>query len=136
MSVILLTLPLLWAQVNPATPGSAPTPAPAAAQAGAPAAGQAGAPATKGAAAPDGGTNAQAAGAAARSPALPPINPRLAVALAWIYFTGDPTVASYDLLGATITWIKAISLICLVGWLFSWMITGIKERMVGLGEWF
>jgi ABC-type transport system involved in multi-copper enzyme maturation permease subunit len=132
MSVILLTLPLLWAQVNPAAPGPAAAPAPAAAQAGA--------AATK--AAPGGGepkaaaAAAPAGAAAAPMPALPPISRGLGIALMWIYLTGDPSVGSSDVLGASITWAKAIGLICLLGWLFAWLITGIKERVVARGEWF
>jgi ABC-type transport system involved in multi-copper enzyme maturation permease subunit len=138
MSVIFLTLPLLWAQVNPATPGTAPTPAPAVAQAGAPAtkAAQAGAPATKGAAAPGGAPGAAAPGAAARAPALPPMDPKLMVRLIWAYFLSDPLTGGRDFLAASLTWLKSVGLICLIGWLFSWLITGIKERVVGRGEWF
>ena len=90
MSVILLTLPLLWRRsTRRARIGAAPT----AAQAGAPAAAQAGAPAAKGAAtaaapAPAGGTAARPA--AARMPTLPPIDQKLAIALAWLYLHGRP----------------------------------------------
>jgi hypothetical protein len=140
MSVILLTLPLLWAQVNPPAPGSAPAPAPApaAAQAGAPAtkAAQAGAPATTGAAAPGGAPGAAAAGAAARGPALPAMDPKLVVRLIWVYFLSDPLTGGRDFLAASLTWLKSIGLVCLIGWVLSWIYTGIKERIVGRGEWF
>jgi hypothetical protein len=154
MSVILLTLPLLWAQANPATPkpAPAPAPAPAAAQAGAPAtkaAAPAGAPATK-AAAPAGApaTNPTAAAPSTAAGAAPhPVaeavervrrefSPRTLFTLAWIYLFSDPQVGAEGVVGGTITWVKAIGLICLLAWLFAWVVTGIKERVVARGEWF
>lgn len=124
MSVFLLTMHLLLAQV-PATPEATP-PSPAASPGVAPTIkpAPAGESATKGQPGP------------IRSPELTPIEPRTAIALAWLYFASDPTVTSQGVFGGTITWIKAIGLICLMAWLASWMITGIKERVVGRGEWF
>ena len=40
------------------------------------------------------------------------------------------------MLGGVLTWIKAISLICLVCWVVSWLIIGVKERIIGQGRWF
>ena len=39
-------------------------------------------------------------------------------------------------LGGLLTWLKAIGLLCLVGWLGSWLVTAIKERVVGRGKWY
>jgi hypothetical protein len=134
MSVILLTLPLLWAQANPAMP-SAAAPAPAVS---APAQTEAAAGKTAPAAAPAAaGGAATQPGAAARPPAAPPINnPRLMYALAWLYLFSEPNAGGGDLVGGTVTWLKAVSLICLMSWMLAWIITGIKERVVARGEWF
>src|SRR5262249_12384821 len=56
--------------------------------------------------------------------------------LFWLYLTGDPAFTSNDLLGGFLTWLKAVSLLCLVGWVLSWLVIGIKERVVGRGRWF
>ena len=127
-------------QVNPATPGPPPTQPPAAAKADA--------PATKGARADPSpppqvpaGTPAPAVpaqgGAQAPLPPAPQINPGLFNFMAWAYFVGDPLVGNQnDLLGGTITWLKVMSLISLVSWLFAWLISGVKERVVAVGDWF
>src|SRR5262249_14958387 len=69
-------------------------------------------------------------------PPLPRIEPRTLNALIWLYLSGDPTVMSNDLLGGFLAWLKAISLLCLVGWLLAWLVIGIKERVVGRGRWY
>ena len=124
MSVILLTLPLLWAQVNPAAPGSA-------ARAGR---GAGRRPRRRSPSTPPRRPRPAAprrSPAAARMPALPPIDQKLAIALAWLYFAGDPDVRQRRPCSAgCITWVKAISLLCLVGWVFSWLV----DRHQGAGR--
>ncbi|HZW34446.1 MAG TPA: hypothetical protein VFF52_27225 [Isosphaeraceae bacterium] len=136
LSALFLTIPLLWAQVSPANPAQAPK-ATAGPVAGQPAAAATGAgPAT----APTAVNPAPAAGAAnpavPRPPAPPPINPKLRNLLVWLYLTGDLGFTSNDLLGNFLTWLKVMSLLCLVGWLGYWLVTAIKERVVGQGRWF
>ena len=45
-------------------------------------------------------------------------------------------VTSDDLFGGVLTWLKAISLVCLVCWVASWLLTGVKQGIVGRGRWF
>src|SRR5262249_18738282 len=126
MSAFLLTVSLLWAQVNPVNPAPAP---PAAA---APNAAQAAA--NPAAAAPNAAQ--AAANPAAALPALPPITPEVMNVLAWLYLFGDPPQTHRNvLLAGFLAWLKVISLLCLVGWSFSWLVVGIKERVVGRGAW-
>ncbi len=83
---------------------------------------------------------AQAVGPAPKAAAFnpPPINiPQEWIAtLKWLYLWGDPTVRTNDLMGGILTWLKAMGLICLIGWLFYWLILGLKERVVGKGRWY
>jgi hypothetical protein len=82
---------------------------------------------------------AQAGSAAAPAPEIPPIIRR---ALYWFFLYGEPSYTVppvtwiQGLLGGWLTWIKAVSLLCLVGWVGSWLVTAIKERMVGRGKWY
>jgi hypothetical protein len=158
MSVFLLTLPLLWAQVNPAPPGPAAK-APEAAQvkeAGPstkaitspnPAQGAANTDLLKGPIPEMGPTAADPAQAAAGAPKAavnpfagqPVVSEQWGNILAWVYLTGDPGVTLANepslsrmyLLGGLLFWVKAVSLLCLVGWVLSWAVIGIKERAVG-----
>jgi hypothetical protein len=134
MSVLLLTLPLLWAQVNPAPAGPATQPAGAAATQPGAAAAQ---PATPPVA--PGGANPAAAPGANAAPAMPtlvpPVSRQMMAVLAWTYLASDPGFTDPSLLGGFLTWLKAVSLLCLVGWLLSWLVTGVKERTVGRGGW-
>ena len=41
-----------------------------------------------------------------------------------------------DLFGGVLTWLKAISLVCLVCWVASWLVTGIKQGRIGRGQWY
>ncbi len=151
MSVFLLTLPLLWAQVNPAPPGPAASPPKAATTKGAPDMQGLGPilnpdpAATQGAA--GGGAQAPAAATApinpmgtpnavVQTPVPPPVSRQWLAALLWIYICSDPVFTDPSLLGGFLTWLKAIGLLCLVGWVLSWLVTGIKERVVGQGRWF
>ncbi len=96
-----------------------------------------------GAAAPGAASPAGAAGAP--RPAIGPvISPWWGNILAWVYLSGEPGVTlrvepgltrTY-LLGQSLFWLKAISLLCLVGWVVSWLVTGIKERVVPYNSWF
>ncbi len=131
MSVLLLTLPLLWAQVNPAPTGPAARP-PEAAQAQA-AGATAKAPGPPGA--PGAATPAAAANPAPAMPVPPPISQGLMTALAWTYIAGDPGFTVEGLLGGFLTWLKAVSLLCLVAWVLSWLVIGVKERVIGRGGW-
>lgn len=57
------------------------------------------------------------------------------IRLMWFYIASDPNFRSEDLIGNTLTWVKAISLLCLVCWVVSWLVRGIKERVIGQGHW-
>ena len=54
----------------------------------------------------------------------------------WLFLLSDPAVTSNDLAGGLLTWLKAISLICLVCWVASWLVTGVKQGLIGRGRWF
>jgi hypothetical protein len=58
------------------------------------------------------------------------------IRLKWLFLLSDPGVMSNDLVGGLLTWIKAISLICLVCWICYWLVTGVKQGLVGRGRWF
>jgi len=83
---------------------------------------------------------AQAVAPAAKAGAvnIPPINipQEWMTTLKWIYLWGDPTVRTNDVMGGVLTWLKAMGLVCLIGWLAYWLIVGLKERVVGRGQWF
>jgi ABC-type transport system involved in multi-copper enzyme maturation permease subunit len=59
------------------------------------------------------------------------------VLIGWLYVLGDPTVmlppdtTFHLLLGALISWLKVVSLICLFGWTLSWLSAALKEKAVG-----
>ena len=55
--------------------------------------------------------------------------------LLWLFLASDPTRRSADesLVGGILTWVKAMSLICLVCWVVSWLLIGVKERIVAQG---
>ena len=80
--------------------------------------------------------NAATAANAAANP-VPNLSPRAIVALMWVYLASNPSISVRDsLLGGILTWIKAISLICLVCWVVSWLIIGVKERIIAQGRWY
>jgi len=95
MSALYITLPLLWAQANPANANPPPV----------------------------------------QIPRLP-FNSEWVTTFKWLYLSGDPTFTTNDLMGGVLTWLKAMSLLCLVGWVVSWMVIGLKERVVGQGRWY
>src|SRR4051812_22978449 len=74
---------------------------------------------------------AQAAAATSVADEIPPLIRRT---LFWFFLYGEPSFTLPGLLGGWLTWIKAIGLLCLVGWLGSWLVTAIKERAVGNGR--
>ena len=76
--------------------------------------------------------------AQAPAPVVPPqmIDPQTIIRLLWFVLWSDPTVTSPDLFGGVLTWLKALSLVCLVCWVASWLLTGVKQRIVGTGYWF
>ena len=56
-------------------------------------------------------------------------------ALAWLFLFGEPAVTQPGLIGAAIEWLKVVSLICLFGWVVSWLTAALKERTVARGSW-
>jgi hypothetical protein len=54
----------------------------------------------------------------------------------WLYLSGDPTFTTRDVMGGLLTWVKAVSLIALLGWVASWLVLGLKERLIGQGRWY
>jgi hypothetical protein len=55
--------------------------------------------------------------------------------MTWLFLLGEPTITLPGLLGGLITWLKVVSLFCLVGWVVSWLATALKERTVARGNW-
>ena len=74
--------------------------------------------------------------APAPNPVRVEITPELLVRLRWLFLLSDPAVTSNNLAGGLLTWLKAISLICLVCWVASWLLTGVKQGLIGRGRWF
>jgi hypothetical protein len=72
----------------------------------------------------------------AATAAVQEVPARVRTSLLWFFLYGEPAITIPGLVGGWLTWIKAISLVCLVGWVGSWLVTAIKERMVGRGKWF
>ena len=67
----------------------------------------------------------------------PALSPRAVAALLWLYLASDTRVGLRDsLVGGVLTWVKAVSLLCLVCWVVAWLIIGVKERLIGQGRWF
>ena len=65
------------------------------------------------------------------------LSPRAVAALLWLYLASDSRVGLRDsLVGGVLTWVKAVSLLCLVCWVVAWLIIGVKERLIGQGRWF
>jgi hypothetical protein len=54
--------------------------------------------------------------------------------ISWLFLFGEPAVSIPGLLGGLITWIKVISLFCLLGWVGSWLVTALKERRIARGS--
>ena len=79
---------------------------------------------------------ANTANAAAVNPAAR-LSTRAIISLLWLFLASDPTSAAREsLVGGILTWVKAVSLICLVCWVVAWLLIGVKERIVTQGRWF
>ncbi len=73
-----------------------------------------------------------------------PLSKEWANLLSWLYLSGDPGVTLFAepgltrvyLLGQLLFWVKAVSLLCLVGWVGFWAVKGIKERVIGTSSAF
>src|SRR5262249_61391893 len=59
---------------------------------------------------------------------------RLRPLMTWLFLLGEPTVTMPGFLGALITWLKVISLFCLLGWVGSWVASALRERNVAHGS--
>ncbi len=61
--------------------------------------------------------------------------------LQWLYFFGEPLYTAQVqgigtlLFAGVITWVKVVSLFCLLGWTLSWISTALKERQAARGDW-
>jgi len=61
--------------------------------------------------------------------------------MAWLYLLGEPMATIPPntwlaaLIGGLITWVKVISLFCLLGWVASWLSASLKERTAARGTW-
>ncbi|GAC1474636.1 MAG: hypothetical protein NVSMB9_25370 [Isosphaeraceae bacterium] len=60
---------------------------------------------------------------------------RLRPLIAWLFILGEPTLTIPGLLGGLMTWVKIISLFCLLGWSASWVVAALKRRSVARGSW-
>ncbi len=50
--------------------------------------------------------------------------------MGWMYVFGEPNKMGFGYIGALITWLKVVSLFCLLGWGASWVVRALKERIV------
>lgn len=53
--------------------------------------------------------------------------------MSWLFVFGETNITVPGILGGVITWLKVVSLFCLLGWVVSWLATAAKERTVGRG---
>ncbi len=77
--------------------------------------------------------------AQAKAPSAPGVgalSPRWVAALQWLYLWSDPSFTTSNILGGMLTWLKAVSLFCLVSWVLCWLVIGLKEGVVGRGRWY
>jgi len=64
------------------------------------------------------------------------------VTMQWLYLWSDPNVTAntddfkYRLLVGFLTWLRAVSLLCMVCWVVYWLVKGLKEGVVGRGRWY
>ena len=73
--------------------------------------------------------------AQAAPPALP-FSFQTLLRLYWFVLWSDPTITAGGISGGILTWLKALGLVCLVCWVASWLLSGVKQRIVGTGRWF
>ncbi len=70
------------------------------------------------------------------SQAAPPGVPAwLLRAIEWLFVYGEPALTIPGIIGGLISWLKVISLLCLLGWVASWVTAALKERYVARGNW-
>jgi ABC-type transport system involved in multi-copper enzyme maturation permease subunit len=55
--------------------------------------------------------------------------------LEWLLVLGEPTATLAGLIGGLLTWLKIVSLFCLLGWVLSWITTAFKERTAARAKW-
>jgi hypothetical protein len=56
-------------------------------------------------------------------------------AIAWLFVLGEPAFTQRGLLGSFIIWLKVVSLFCLLGWVVSWLVAAIKQRVIATWTW-
>jgi hypothetical protein len=61
---------------------------------------------------------------------------RLRAIILWLFLYGEPSLHPGGLLGGWLIWIRSISLLCLLGWVCSWLVTAIKERYLVRNRWY
>src|SRR5690242_20115314 len=66
---------------------------------------------------------------------MPQPSKRLMSTLSWFFVYGEPSVTVNGFWGAPLTWLKVVSLFCLVAWAGGWVIAAIKERAVKQSQW-
>ncbi|WP_165224999.1 hypothetical protein [Aquisphaera insulae] len=59
----------------------------------------------------------------------------------WAFLYGEPGIipentGGISLLNGWLVWIRSISLLCLIGWVGSWLVTAIKERYLVRNRWY
>jgi hypothetical protein len=74
--------------------------------------------------------------AAASKPAALDMPRWLRSALLWLFLYGEPAFNSGGLSGGWQTWIKSISLVALVAWIGTWLLTAIKGGTLARGRWY
>jgi len=58
------------------------------------------------------------------------------ITLQWLFLWSDPDSTTKSLFGGFLTWLKVVSLLCLVCWVVCWVVIGLKEGVVGRGRWY
>src|SRR6266576_2789514 len=66
---------------------------------------------------------------------LPGVPERLRGLIAWMLLLGEPSLTTHGLVGGLLSWVKVLSLFCLLGWVVSWVTTALKERTAARGNW-
>jgi hypothetical protein len=58
------------------------------------------------------------------------------IRLMWLFLASDPWFSTNDILGGILTWFKVVGLVCLVCWIGSWLVSGVKLGVIGRGRWY
>ncbi|WP_406693423.1 hypothetical protein V5E97_20575 [Singulisphaera sp. Ch08] len=66
---------------------------------------------------------------------LPGVPQQWRAVMLWLLLLGEPAFTQPGLIGGLITWVKIISLFCLLGWVVSWVSIALKERTAARGNW-